>query len=197
MKDHYTADENNTINLDRRTFLRTGLIGGAILATTSTAFTFTGQAVANSASGFQFFTPDDIPFVKAVLLATQEPGLSRSDAGFDKALEIALTQFDWHCSHLSTAMQKVLRQLLDVATLPLTRGLTTGVWQDWETVDLATAQTFMERWKNSRIFLFRMAHASLVQLSSMVWYGQPESFSVSHYPGPLYPEVLVTEPNNY
>ena len=94
-------------------------------------------------------------------------------------------------------MQKVLRQLLDMSTLPLTKGLATGVWKSWAEVSVAETDAFLTRWQHSSLFLMRMSHVSLVQFLGMSWYGFPESFSWSGYPGVPYKQLLVTQPNNY
>ena len=195
-------------HIDRRTFLRTAAVCG-------TAFAFS-SSVANAASGelsknkinvtesesspipdYQFLTEDDIPFVRSILLAVAEPALSESTDGMKSAMIHALHKFDEQCSQLSPMMQTLLRKLLLASTLPVAQGLTTGIWKDWWLVSRSDAEQFMDRWQHSRLSLQRMGHASLVQLTAMIWYGTEEGVADIGFPGIPHPKLLVTEPNSY
>ncbi len=183
--------------LDRRTFLQLGTTGTVLLATSSTALALSGQASTAPAEDFKYLTETDIPFLKAISRNILGEGLPTSSIAQSRAINACIEQIDNHCSFMSPELQKILRQLLDTATLPLTKGITTGVWSRWEKVSRSQTEAFLNHWQHSSIGLFRMSHASLVQLVSLSWFGLPQSFQESHYPGPLYPELLVTTPNHY
>ncbi|WP_281646986.1 twin-arginine translocation signal domain-containing protein [Parendozoicomonas sp. Alg238-R29] len=178
--------------LNRRTFLKTGLVGGAILSTAGAALSLAGSTPAPKASGYLFFADTDIPFIRALFR-----GIIGNAIPSEEILMLGVRDLDKHSAKLSPELQKILRLLFDVATMPLTKGLATGVWKDWDNLTTEEVYAFLNRWQHSRLYLNRMAHASLVQLTSMSWYGMPESFEHSDYPGAPYTSVLITKPNNY
>ncbi len=191
---------SSPVCLARRTFLRTAFLCGTALAASplpADSVAASPPASTRPAKGYYFLTPDDIPFVRTLLLAVIEPAISTAQLDRERLIASALQQFDDQCIYLSAAMQDVLRQLLTIANVPFVQGLTTGVWQDWDTVALDDAEQFMDRWQHSRLFQFQMSHAALVQLTAMVWYGMPEAAADIDYPGAPYGELLVTAPNNY
>ncbi len=191
---------SSSVCLTRRIFLRTAFLCGAALAALplpADVVTASQLGPARPALGYYYLTPKDIPFVRTLLLAVIEPAISTSKFDREWLIAAALQQFDDQCIYLSAAMQDVLRQLLSIANVPFVQGLTTGVWQDWDTVEVDDAEQFMERWQHNRLFQFQMSHAALVQLTAMVWYGMPEAAASIDYPGAPYGELLVTVPNNY
>ena len=178
--------------MNRRSFLKTGLLGSAILSTAGATLSLTGCTPVPKASGYEFLAESDIPFVRALFKGIIGPAIPN-----EKSLMVGVRGFDTHGARLSPELQKVLRLLFDVATMPLTKGVATGVWKSWDDLSNREIYAFLERWQNSPLALNRMAHASLVQLTSMSWNGNPESFSHSSYPGVPYASILVTKPNNY
>lgn len=182
----------NNKNMNRRSFLKTGVVGGAILATAGATLSISGYTPAPKASGYDFLTDSDIPFVKALFRGIIGPAIPSEDA-----LMAGVQSFDQHGKKLSPELHKVLRLLFDLATMPPTRGLATGVWKNWDDLKTEEIYAFLERWQYSPLHLNRMAHASLVQLISMSWNGTPASFSHSRYPGAPYPNILITKPNSY
>ncbi|MTI12032.1 twin-arginine translocation pathway signal protein [Sansalvadorimonas verongulae] len=178
--------------MNRRSFLKTGLIGSSILSMAGATLSLTGCTPVLKASGYQFLADSDFPFVRALFKGVIGPAIPDNEA-----LMAGVRGFDRHGAKLSPELQKILRLLFDVATMPLTKGVATGVWKNWDDLSNDEIYAFLERWQNSRLHLNRMAHASLVQLTSMSWNGNPASFSHSNYPGVPYASILVTKPNNY
>ena len=195
-------------HIDRRNFLRTAALCGTAFALSSSVSNAASSELfknkinvteleSSPNTGYQFLTEDDIPFVRSIFLAVAEPALSESTSGMKSAMLNALHKFDDQCSQLSPMMQTLLRKLLLASTLPVAQGLTTGIWKDWWLVSRSDAEQFMDRWQYSRLSLQRMGHASLVQLTAMVWYGTAEGVADIGFSGIPHPKLLVTEPNSY
>ena len=81
-------------------------------------------------------------------------------------------------------MLKQSLQLFDLLSMDITRGPATGVWRSWENASNDDIQGFLQRWKNSRLALFRQGHAALQQAVLLVWYSLPASWAHIGYPGP-------------
>ncbi|MDP9524026.1 twin-arginine translocation pathway signal protein [Pseudomonas putida] len=158
--------------MHRRDFMRFSLGASAFLAGAS----LVGCSAQTAATGYQVLRDDDLPLLRALIPVVL--------AGTQVAEIAVLRSLDHKLAALSPEMLKLTRQLLDVLSLPLTRGPLTGVWGDWEQASPAQVTAFLQRWQDSSMNLLRMGHASLLQLLQMAWYERPESWAACGYPGP-------------
>lgn len=169
-------------NLSRRSLLKVGLLGTALLGTAGLTATLSGCSASTPKAGFAVLRETDLPFLQAlipVLLAGAVP-----QAQMPQAISGTLENLDYSLNHLSPELLKLTVQLLDVLALPITRGPLTGVWGSWQNASAADIQAFLERWQNSSLALLQMGHASLLQLVMMSWYSRAESWAHCGYPGP-------------
>src|SRR5690606_1486721 len=168
--------------IGRRSLLKIGLLGGAVLATAGVTVALVDRFASAPAEGYQALRPADLPVLAAlvpVMLegAVELPRLADASAATVQGL-------DHQLAHLSPEMLKLTRQMLDVLALPVARGPLTGIWGGWETASPEAVRNFLDRWENSSLALLRMGHASLLQLVMMAWYARPESWARCGYPGP-------------
>lgn len=167
----------------RRSLLKLGLFGSALLVTAGAAASLSGcSADSVTAQGFRVLREDDLPFLRAVipviLAGAVEPGdMSAAVAG-------TLENIDSGLSQVSPALLKLTRQLLDVCASALTRGPLTGVWGAWDNASAGQVEQFLLRWRDSSLDLLRQGHSALLQLVLMAWYSRPESWARCGYPGP-------------
>ena len=172
----------NASPLSRRSLLKVGLMGSALLGTAGLTATLTGCSASHPAKGYLVLRDSDLPFLRAlipVLLNGSVPASSMPGA-----VEGTLQSLDTNLAHLSPEMRKLTVQLFDVLALPVTRGPLTGVWGSWESARAEDMRRFLQRWQNSSISLLRMGHASLLQLVMMAWYSRQEAWAHCGYPGP-------------
>lgn len=168
--------------LSRRSLLKVGLLGTALLGTAGLTATLSGCSASTPKAGFAVIRETDLAFLQAlipVMLAGAVP-----PAQMSQAVSGTIASLDYSLNHLSREMLKLTVQLFDVLALPITRGPLTGVWGSWENASPADVQAFLERWQNSSIGLLKMGHASLLQLVMMSWYSRAESWAHCGYPGP-------------
>ncbi|EKT4481732.1 twin-arginine translocation pathway signal protein [Pseudomonas putida] len=158
--------------MHRRDFMRFSFGASAFLAGAS----LVGCSAQTAATGYQVLRDDDLPLLRALIPVVL--------AGTQVAEIAVLRSLDHKLAALSPEMLKLTRQLLDVLSLPLTRGPLTGVWGAWEQASPAQVTAFLQRWQDSSMNLLRMGHASLLQLLQMAWYERPESWAACGYPGP-------------
>ncbi|MCI8208528.1 twin-arginine translocation pathway signal protein [Pseudomonas sp. S25] len=173
---------NTQPNLSRRNFLQVSLGASAFLSTVGLTASLSGCSATAPANGFMVLRTSDLPFLRALIPVlingSVQPVL------LPQATDDTLHCIDKGLNHLSPAMLQLTQQLLDVLTLPFTRGPLTGVWSAWEKASNMQIQQFLDRWQNSSLDLLRQGHAALLQLTLMAWYSHPESWAHCGYAGP-------------
>ena len=168
--------------LGRRSLLKIGLLGGAVLATAGVTVALVDRFASAPAQGHLALRPADLPILAALVPVMLEGAVEPTR--LSDAARNTIQGLDHQLAHLSPEMLKLTRQMLDVLALPVTRGPLTGIWSGWESASPEAVRHFLARWENSALALLRMGHASLLQLVMMAWYAQPESWAHCGYPGP-------------
>ena len=169
-------------HLSRRSLLKVGLLGTALLGTAGLTATLSGCSASTPANGYLILRSSDLPFLRALIPVMLDGAVSAEQ--MPQAIDGTLKSLDTSLAHLSPEMLKLTVQLFDVLALPITRGPLTGVWGSWENASAAEVSAFLQRWQNSAIGLLKMGHSSLLQLVMLAWYGQSDSWAQCGYPGP-------------
>lgn len=172
----------NTPQLSRRSLLKIGLMGTALLGTVGLTASLSGCSASTPASGYLILRSSDMPFLRALLPVMLEGSVPTGQ--MPQAVEGTLKSLDNSLAHLSPEMLKLTVQLFDVQSLPITRGPLTGVWGSWDNASADDVRNFLRRWQNSSLSLLRMGYSSLLQLVMMAWYSRPEAWAHCGYPGP-------------
>ncbi|SDW02185.1 hypothetical protein [Marinobacter mobilis] len=179
----------------RRSFLKTGLGGALFLGSVSLTAGISGcattpaglQAAAPDGSGdytFRFLSTDDIVMFEALLPAILGPTLTEAPEQRRHDIRATIETIDAGIFQFGAPNQKELRKLFDLLNFGLTRATLAGVWSSWKNVSTADATAFLDRWKNSSIGLFNQGYIALTKISNVSYYGQPEQWARSGYPGP-------------
>lgn len=188
-------------NLNRRSFLKTGLGGALFLGTVSVTAGLSGCGSAPagrvSAVGtrmdasyeFRFLSPDDIQLFEALLPAIIGPGLPGQPQARRMAIAGTIERIDAGIHNFGPANQKELRRLFDLLNFGLTRVTIARVWSSWPNVTAEEANAFLERWRTSGIGLFNNGYIALTKISNVAFYGYEDFWHLSGYPGP--PEWAV------
>ncbi|WDY58308.1 twin-arginine translocation pathway signal protein [Pseudomonas sp. PSKL.D1] len=158
--------------MHRRDLLRFSL-GASVFLAGASLVDCTAQT---PATGYRVLRDDDLPVLQALIPVVL--------AGTSAKEDLVLQSLDNKLAALSPEMLKLTRQLLDVLSLPLTRGPLTGVWGAWQQARPGQIAAFLQRWQDSSLNLLRMGHASLLQLLQMSWYERPQAWAACGYPGP-------------
>ncbi|MCL6414177.1 hypothetical protein MIB92_00810 [Aestuariirhabdus sp. Z084] len=186
------------IDPTRRGFLRTGLMGGALLTGGSMMASLSGcSKPPETASGLQLLRADDRLFFEALYPVVMGASLSTEPGQRAQQLSQAITSLDQYLSRIAPVMQGQLMQLLDLVHTPITRGPVTGVWNNWSSASAEQVSGYLLRWKNSSVQVFRMGYGLLMQLMVMSWYLVPDTWQAVGYPGPPHQSQLLTPPNNF
>lgn len=166
------------MSLNRRQFLQFSAATSAAVSTFSLTATLSGCSQPISVTdGFLVLRKKDISIFSKIASVA----LNLDDAA---TLQRLVLEIDHFLSHTSRAGLAKLKQLMDLLDFGPSRFLTTGWLHGWEEATKAEITALLEKWRASSLELMRMSYTSLVSISSMVFYMQPENFSASGYPGP-------------
>ena len=125
------------MGLSRRTFLKTGIAGGAVLVTGGllTRGTFWGQGTQlGSFDGvpFRFLTLKDQQFLRAIVPVVLAGAIRGDPSQLQARAEAVIAGVDRAIAGFQPAVQKELRQLFNLLNLAPFRMACTGVWSAWE-----------------------------------------------------------------
>lgn len=202
MPNHLSPSEGlDSVSLNRRSFLRTGLGGALFLGTVSVTAGLSGCATApadrlgavetrmDARYQFQFLTTGDIELFEALLPAILGSALPEQPNAKRMTVAGTIERIDAGIHKFGPANQKELRQLFDLLNFGLTRVTIARVWPSWRNVTTEQADAFLERWRSSSIGLFNNGYMALTKISNVAFYGYQENWNLSGYPGP--PEWAV------
>ncbi|WP_416394786.1 hypothetical protein [Allohahella sp. A8] len=127
-----------------------------------------------------YLDEDSSKFFRAASTAVL-PELGQPDP---QAIEHQLTQIDAAFVAFGPVTQNEFAALLSLLTWAPTRGAVAGVWRDWNTASPSDVENFLSDWRNSGSTLLNAGYNGIVKIISTSYYGQPENFAKSGYPGP-------------
>ena len=190
------SESRDATSMDRRSFLRTGVAGTLFLGTVSLGAGLSGCATApagrlsavdtrmDASYRFRFLTRDDITLFEALLPAIVGPALTEQPEQRSQAIAGTIERIDQGIVQFGPANQQELRRLFDLLNFGLTRVTIARVWSSWPNVTTAEADAFLQRWRTSGIGLFNNGYIALTKISNVAFYGHPEHWHLSGYPGP-------------
>lgn len=193
-RNHSTGSDLPALN--RRGFLRLGVTGSVALAGVSVLAGLGGCAStpaehasptaidAGMERDWHFLQANDRVLLAALMPAIVGPEFPASGQAREDATLATLEGMDVGLHHMGPPNQSEFRQLFDLLEFGPTRLAMARVMSSWENVDEAQAEAFLQRWRHSRIGLFNNAYLALVQVTNAAWYGNPDNFPLSGYPGP-------------
>ena len=170
--------------LSRRHFLKTGALGGMLLATGSTAALLTGCAQAQPATGYVFLRDAEITVLRAVIHSVLAGSLPEGKAQ-PAAMNHVLKSLDALLANSSIAVNDQIHQLFALLSMAPTRIAMAGVWSDWPDASRADIDAFLLRWRDSRLGLLRGAYLGLCKIINVAWYLLPESYAAVGYSAPV------------
>lgn len=175
------------LELTRRSVLKLGLAGSVVLGGVGIAGTLAGcgareQAVAQ---GYGFLRDADLVLFRALTPVVLGDALPAEGAKREALLGETLKRIDIGGALVYAPAQKELYKLFDLLHMRLTRWLTTGISAPWSEATPEEIHRFLERWRDSSITAFNGGYRFLSKMVAASFYGIPETFPLSGYPGPL------------
>lgn len=174
----------------RRTFLKTGLAGGLILALARLAY---GPSAGEAAYPSPSLKALD-PTAATVLAALAPVMLGPAVAGLDRAVVQAavVAGVDTAVSGLPAATRAEIAQLFQLLGNRVGRRWLAGVKPGWLDASADEISAFLHGWQHSRLLLLRSGYQGLHKLIYAAWYGNPLSWPRVGYAGPP-PQVLAAK----
>lgn len=170
--------------LSRRQLLKTGAMGGMLLATGSATALLTGCAQAQPASGFSFLRDAEIKVLRAIIPTVLAGTLPEGKAAAP-AVDKTLRSLDQLLAQSSVAVGDQTHQLFALLSMAPTRIALAGVWSDWPDASPVDIEVFLLRWRDSRLGLLRGAYLGLCKIIHVAWYLLPESYAAVGYSAPV------------
>jgi len=158
----------------RRTFLKVGLAGSALLAAGGLAAWIAGRDPVRDRD-------DVLGAVVPVLLAGALPA---SPAQRDKAVRRCTRLVEAAIDGLSPAAQHEIAQLFALLAIAPTRLLTTGIASSWAEASPMDVHEFLERWRVHSWGLLQSGYQALHDLVLGSWYADESSWPAIGYEGP-------------
>lgn len=164
----------------RRTFIKVGIAGAAILAATR----LLERPLAAAAPAFRVLDARSAAMVGAFVPVVLAGVLPEGHEARARAVAEVTAAFDRAVAGLSTAVQKEVDQLFGILRFAPTRIAFTGLWSPVEDSSREDVAAFLTRWRTSAFDIQRAGYQALTQLIQASWYDNPASWAAIGYPGP-------------
>jgi hypothetical protein len=158
--------------MQKRLFLKLGLISGGLLATGAAYLFLTRDPVAERKTVLRAL----IPAILGSALPPQEQQRSIALAANLAAVEVAI-------AGLSPAAQKELDQLFGLLASPIGPRLA-GV-SAWQAANTEQLQMTLQSWRVHQFDLFQVAYHAFHDLITGSWYADSTNWSAIGYSGPI------------
>lgn len=168
-------------HLHRRDVLKTGLLGGTLLATGSSLALLSGCSSNDGpAEGYLHLRQRDVDLLLPLTGVVLAQALKKSAASADTALKA----YDKVLDGAMPGTRATLFQLFDLMQLGAARWFITGTWAHFNAQDSETLTHTLQGWFTLDRSLSRMAWKGLVQPLMFAWFAQPAAGLSTGYPGP-------------
>ena len=160
--------------MKRRSLLKAGLAGGALLAVGGAAL-FIGRDPQR----------DRALILGAVVPALLDGALPVEAPARAAAIERVVDGVGVAIGLLAPSAQTELERLFTLLALAPGRRLLAGVATEWARAPIDEVAAFLEGWRNHRSALFRAGYAAIHDLVLGTWYADESAWSGIGYAGPL------------
>lgn len=164
--------------LSRRSFIKAGLIGGAVLAAAGGIYRATR-------------TPDQpgrfMPDAKsrAALGAIAAAILKGAVPDSPDSRALAITRTETAIATLPLSTQKEIQDLFGLLALAPARRFLAGLPAGWEEAKAEDVASFLQSWRTHRLKMLQSAYHALHDLVLGAWYADESTWAGIGYPGPL------------
>jgi hypothetical protein len=164
----------------RRTFIKAGLIGAAVLGVAGGLVRFRQNTPA------QRFKLDQAASaaLTAIAGAMLQGALPTTPAAAADALNATVGRVQATINGLPPATQKEVADLFGLLTLAPARRFLAGINTDWPNAQPEQVTAFLQSWRMHRFALMQSAYQALHDLVFGAWYSDDASWRTIGYPGP-------------
>jgi hypothetical protein len=181
---HYKKHKSERMETTRRSFLKAGLLGAALLAAGGGIYRFTHPPAP------QAFALDGgvRAALDAIVPALLDGALPAEPQARVQAVRATTERVHQTILGLPPTTQKEVQDLFGLLALAPARRLLAGVSHDWSEAGVDEITAFLQNWRTHRLTLLRSAYQALHDLVLGSWYSDPAHWAAIGYPGPI-PEL--------
>jgi hypothetical protein len=173
------SEARNLPNVTRRTLLKAGIGGGAVLVFAKWMVALNSRRESPERRGSALD-----PSAQAIVAAIVPMLLEGALPGSVEARAEVVAGIDRAVAGLPPASRKEFEQLFALLSFPPTRCLIAGVWSPWSSASRESVAAFLDSWRASRFALLRSGYGALHQLVLAAWYGNTRAWPAIGYGGP-------------
>ena len=177
--------------MNRRQFVKAGVIGGAALAAGGGWIAWRDHAIhgAGNARIAQAALQDRIDRIVGAIAPVVLAGSFPADAASHAiAIERVTTDVGRIVFSFTPPVQNELRELFGLLDIGIARRLLTGVSHEWQEAGADEIGAFLDRWRHSRIAMLQSGYHALHDLIFGAWYASDSTWDEIGYAGP--PNIL-------
>jgi hypothetical protein len=171
--------------MQRRTFLKTGVAGGVLLAIASRLPAAAARAEDSAAS--RGLSARDRTVVAAIVPVMLAGALPAEFEAHRKTVANVVDGVSQAIAGMPPATRAELGELFMLLDLAPTRRLIAGVSAPWPEASSQEIAAFLQKWRSSPLALLQSGYQALHDLIIASWYALPPSWAAIRYPGP--PEI--------
>lgn len=168
----------------RRTFIKTGIAGGLLLATAALFQKSLDRLGKQALVAGNPLDPSLDKVVRAIAPVLLQGPFPASGAERGAALDRIARDVAAAVAALSASAQQEVAELFALLAFAPTRIAAAGLSSPWEQATAAEIDDFLRGWQHSRIGLLNSGYQALHDLVLGAWYADPQSWAAIGYPGP-------------
>jgi len=166
--------------MNRRQFLKTGLLGGIALAVGGAWVVWRDVRDADGGNPPR----DHVAVVVGALAPVLLSGSLANDAQRTARIARVVDGVKIVIAAFPAAVQGEIADLFRLLDVRSARRVLTGVTSDWPVADPREIAEFLERWRRSRLGLLQSGYLALHDLILGAWYADPSTWDALGYAGP-------------
>jgi hypothetical protein len=175
------SDDRERPGISRRTVLKAGIAGGAVLLLARFMVRSVPQTEPLETRG-SALDPAAWALVEAIAPVLLEGSLPIDGSAEARAEVVA--GVDRAVAGLAPASRKEITELFALLSFAPTRCLLAGVWSPWPDASRESVAAFLDSWRDSRFALLRSGYGAMHQLVMAAWYGNVRAWPAIGYAGP-------------
>jgi hypothetical protein len=166
--------------MNRRQFLKAGLLGGAALVAGGAWVVW--RDIREAAGGNP--PRDHVAIVVGAVAPVMLDGVLASDADRRARIDGIIEGVKTVISAFPIAVQGEIADLFGLLDIRAARRALTGVTSDWSVADPHEIAEFLDRWRHSRLGLLQSGYFALHDLILGAWYADSSAWDALGYAGP-------------
>ena len=170
--------------MNRRQFLKTGVVGGAVLATGAAWMSWRDHDSSNTAGVVQQQQRRIDRIIGAIAPVILAGALPADAAARSQTLQRVSEDVSHVIAHFTPPVRSEVHELFALLDIGVARRLLTGITSDWPHADPADVTAFLERWHRSYFATLQSGYHALHDLVLGAFYASPATWTSIGYAGP-------------